>query len=365
MRLFSAVLLALLTTTVLHAQPKVSISQTTVDCGTVVLLDSRQASFTIKNTGDTAFNFLGYSTRSGPWTSEFKVVSGFRPVFEPDSSVLVVVSFTPKTITANHQHLDSLHLIFPSLGDSVTVLLKGMDHDPMHDTLVMADTFISMPGGSVTVPQYLTFPLTAALDSVYSFGETVTYDPRILAIKSWKPGTVISGWSISHIVMSPGQEQFRGNALGHGVLGSGEFMRFEFDVLDNAPVVSTSSLVQDAITFGAGFEPIMHSQPGRVIVIDSCVARTSSKALGSTILQNAPNPFHDETLLTYQLATNSHVSIRLFDARGNLVRTVLDAGQVAGLHELRVNRDELSVGVYTCLFEAGSIREIRKLVVAP
>src|ERR1044071_8537796 len=96
MRLFSAVLLSLLVVTVLRAQPKPSISQTTVDFGTVVLLDSKTASFTIKNVGDTAFDFLGYGARSGPWTSEFKVVSGFRPVFEPDSSLIVTVSFTPK-----------------------------------------------------------------------------------------------------------------------------------------------------------------------------------------------------------------------------------------------------------------------------
>ena len=152
---------------------------------------------------------------------------------------------------------------------------------------------------------------------------------------------------------------------GHGILGNGEFMRFEFDVLENAPVVSSSSLMQEQITFGAGFEPLMHSRPGRVFIIDSCVPRASNNTLGSTILQNSPNPFHDETVLTYQLAHDAHASIRLFDERGKLVRTPLDKEATAGLHDTRIRRENLSAGVYTCLFEAGSYREIRKLVVAP
>src|ERR1044071_7426421 len=125
----AAILFLALGFSAVHAQPKISISQTTIDFGTVVLLDSKQASFTIKNVGDSAFNFLGYGARSGPWTNEFKVVSGFRGIFEPDSSAVVTVQFSPKTITASHKHLDSLHLVFPSLSDSVTVLLEGMDHD--------------------------------------------------------------------------------------------------------------------------------------------------------------------------------------------------------------------------------------------
>jgi hypothetical protein len=361
------VLLApLLQVPLLRAQPKPVVSQTSIDFGTVVLLDSKVATFTIKNIGDTAFNFLGFGVRSGPWTNEFKVLSGFRPAFEPDSSIVVTVQFSPKTATATHIHMDSLHLIFPSIGDSVTLLLKGTDHVPMLDTVYILDTFLAVPGEIVTVPQYVTTPLDGALDSIYQFYETIGWDPRILDLKASDAGQMIAGWTVTRNVTISGQATILANAVSRGMVGSGELMRFQFEVRADAPVVSTSPFIQSSVTFGNGFEPLMSSRPGRIFIIDSCVPKASNKAaLGTTILPNSPNPFRDATLLKYQVAQNACVSIRIFDARGNLVRTALDAEQQAGLHELRITRDGLAGGVYTCLFESSGVREIRKLVIAP
>jgi WD40 repeat protein len=47
---------------------------------------------------------------------------------------------------------------------------------------------------------------------------------------------------------------------------------------------------------------------------------------GATLLQNYPNPFNPGTWIPYQLASASHVIIRIYDVSGKLVRT-LDIGQ--------------------------------------
>lgn len=365
MRLLTVVLISALTLSTLRAQPKMSVSSTKLDFGTVVLLDSRALSITIKNDDTIPHFFSGWT---GPWTTDFTVGGGFNPKLDPDSSETLTIRFSPKSATANHLHSDSLHLIFPDLVDSTSVQLIGKDHVPMHDTVMIADSFLTMPGKTIIVPQYLTYALDSALDSVRYFSEVISWDPQVLDIKAWNPGAVIQGWVITPTVTIGGQALIHGNAVGHAITGNGEFMRFEFQVLPNAPVISVSSLVQEQITFGAGFEPIMHSIAGRVIVTDSCVPQATEKAsLGTTMLQNSPNPFHDATVLTYQIGgpESTNASIRIFDSRGNVVMTPLHGAVTPGLHQLTLERSALSAGVYTGLFEAAGVRELRKIVVAP
>ena len=53
--------------------------------------------------------------------------------------------------------------------------------------------------------------------------------------------------------------------------------------------------------------------------------------------QNRPNPFNPETVIPYSLATPGHVTVRVYDVRGRLARTLVDAIQPAGVHVARWN----------------------------
>src|SRR6266542_3950789 len=117
MRVVATILLVLLALP-LRAQPKVSAS--ILDFGTLVLKDSKVLSITITNTSAVPLYFKEWN---GPWTSDFNVGTGFRSLLEPDSSESIAVRFSPLSATTNHQHIDSLHLIFPDLPDTITVLL--------------------------------------------------------------------------------------------------------------------------------------------------------------------------------------------------------------------------------------------------
>jgi len=60
-------------------------------------------------------------------------------------------------------------------------------------------------------------------------------------------------------------------------------------------------------------------------------------------IQNRPNPFNPETVISYELAKAGHVRIDLFDASGRRVRTLVDASQEVGHQETRWN-GELASG---------------------
>jgi hypothetical protein len=370
MRLFLAVLLLSLGVSVLRAQTP-TVSTRSLDFKTVVLMDSKLLSFTLKNTGTKPFDFLGWSIpppgRSGPWSSDFSVVSGFAAAFDPDSSITITVRFSPKVATATHIHADSLHLIFPSLGDSITILLTGMDHVPMLDTVYTLDTFITMPGEIVTVPQYVTTSVAGSLDPINQLSEVIQWDPQILDMKASDPGQMIPGWSVTRNVTVSGQATIHANAVSASMVGSGELMRFQFQVRPDAPVVGVSPVVQASVIFGNGFEPLMSSRDGKIFVIDSCTSRfKGGSTSGTMILPNIPNPFREKTTLRYQIGSeNALATIKIYDARGELVMMPLSGVAQPGLHELEVNAESLAAGIYTCVFESGGVRQVRKLVVAP
>lgn len=97
-------------------------------------------------------------------------------------------------------------------------------------------------------------------------------------------------------------------------------------------------------------------------------AQTSSMANITTGLRgNHPNPFNPQTSIEYGLASAMHVTLRVYNARGQLVRTLVDAHQGVGLYaELWDGRDAagnaLASGVYFYQLKGPGVLETRKMV---
>ena len=64
------------------------------------------------------------------------------------------------------------------------------------------------------------------------------------------------------------------------------------------------------------------------------------------LYQNYPNPFNATTRIKYSLAAGGRVQIILYNVLGQKIRTLVNGYQSAGMHELRLNTDALSSGVY-------------------
>jgi len=91
------------------------------------------------------------------------------------------------------------------------------------------------------------------------------------------------------------------------------------------------------------------------------------------LLQNYPNPFNPETWVPYQLAKDAHVTIIIYNAKGQAVR-ILDLGnQKAGEYIIRskaakwngreVLGEEVASGVYFYTLKAGEFSATRKMVI--
>ncbi len=86
-------------------------------------------------------------------------------------------------------------------------------------------------------------------------------------------------------------------------------------------------------------------------------AQPAGYALG----QNRPNPFLGSTTIRYRLPDAVHVRLEVYDVLGRLVRTLVDAPQAAGEHEVAFVAAGLPAGVYTYRLRAGAFSETRRV----
>lgn len=69
--------------------------------------------------------------------------------------------------------------------------------------------------------------------------------------------------------------------------------------------------------------------------------------------QNKPNPFTDQTTITYELSEQLHVKLEIFNILGQKMMTVTDGIQEAGVYTKTVNTRSLPSGIYFCQLQAG------------
>jgi hypothetical protein len=83
------------------------------------------------------------------------------------------------------------------------------------------------------------------------------------------------------------------------------------------------------------YGPLYPIQNGNLAA--AAVDETPAPSFVDALMQNRPNPFNPETVIPFSLATPGRVAVRIYDVRGRLVRTVMDAVKPAGVHAARWN----------------------------
>ena len=80
--------------------------------------------------------------------------------------------------------------------------------------------------------------------------------------------------------------------------------------------------------------------------------------------QNYPNPFNPITVISYQLPANSYVTLKVYNAIGTEVTTLVNGYKEAGSYnyELGIGNYELSSGIYFYTLRAGDFVQTRKMI---
>jgi hypothetical protein len=78
--------------------------------------------------------------------------------------------------------------------------------------------------------------------------------------------------------------------------------------------------------------------------------------------QNHPNPFNPSTTISFDLPTQSVVTLKIFNVLGQEVATLVDGKVDAGRHQEQWNAGRLASGVYFYRLQAGKFIENRKMI---
>ena len=169
-----------------------------------------------------------------------------------------------------------------------------------------------------------------------------------------------------------------GDRIADRLSGPGRFTSAFVD-LSRKPVIQMGDILRFTIADATSGEPTGKIE--RAITLDNirkAYLTISLKFLDlapmtTRLLQNYPNPFNPDTWLPYQLADDANVTIRIYNARGQIVRTLHLGYKPAGFYMIRERaahwdgRDEsgqrIASGVYFYTIKAGDFTTTRKMVV--
>jgi len=84
--------------------------------------------------------------------------------------------------------------------------------------------------------------------------------------------------------------------------------------------------------------------------------------LSYKLFDNYPNPFNPNTIISYQIPELSFVTLKVYDALGNEVATLVNEEKPAGEYEVEFNGAELTSGVYFYQLKAGEFIQSKKMV---
>jgi len=97
---------------------------------------------------------------------------------------------------------------------------------------------------------------------------------------------------------------------------------------------------------------------GTTVVGDGELNRT-----GFFLKQNRPNPFRDQTTISYYIPYKENVKITILDSSGRALSSPVDKSHEPGSYDLTLQGENLIPGIYFCRMEVGESAKTIKLIV--
>ena len=79
------------------------------------------------------------------------------------------------------------------------------------------------------------------------------------------------------------------------------------------------------------------------------------------LYQNFPNPFNPITKLSYKIDVKGHVTLRVYNLVGQVVRVMVNEVQDPGKYEVEFNASDLSTGVYLYKLQINDFTSVKRM----
>jgi hypothetical protein len=179
-------------------------------------------------------------------------------------------------------------------------------------------------------------------------------------------GLVILGWQTGSEIDNAGFNVYRSTSLdGEYTKLNSELIPATANAFEGASYYYTDKDVQPGLTYYYKLEDL--SIEG-LSTFHGPVSAKVSVTLPSNfaLAQNYPNPFNASTMISYDLKTDSKVSLKVYNILGQEVTTLVDKYQPVGSYTVAWNGkdsrgNDLSTGVYFYILKAGDFSANKKM----
>jgi hypothetical protein len=111
-----------------------------------------------------------------------------------------------------------------------------------------------------------------------------------------------------------------------------------------------------------GFDGTFYQTGYATSLPDHISWKNSTIPLSNHLLPNYPNPFNPTTVISWQLAVDSSVKLRVYDLTGQIVKVLVDEKQPTGFHMIEWDASGLPSGIYFYRLQAAGFIETRKMI---
>jgi hypothetical protein len=93
----------------------------------------------------------------------------------------------------------------------------------------------------------------------------------------------------------------------------------------------------------------------------------ASPVIERCLIMNYQNPFHDNTIISYQLPQSSHVTISIYDATGKLINTLINQNEEKGYHSVKWNGKDrfgqaVGNGIFFCQLRTDNLTLTKRII---
>jgi len=268
----------------------------------------------------------------------------------PAGANIYTPHFKPSANNGNVSHLTapaSHHVIIKRVitaADTVTdPSVLGLYNSPI---IIVPSNPISIPGNN-----------NVAITYTYVPGKDYTNGGVVFDVPGGSKLATQNGFSASLVVATSGPGFYDYDAKYKNVpVLENVAMRYDQETGGNAILDTTmASFFNFGLNFAYNITAIIHYS------LTTGINEVTANNLHVT--QNMPNPFSETTLINYELAEASNVSLNVYDLTGKKIQTIDQGRKMPGSYEIQFSSSDLQAGMYFYTLTAGGNQITKRMTI--